>query len=394
MAGPRVIARALGALATPALLGAASPREVEAGRDIYELGTGRSAIATRFMGGAWLPVGPASACRACHGDGAAGGSEGTIVAPDLTGAAAALGGKSAGWLAEALTRARGRDGRHLSAAMPTYRMDRRDIAALADYLRALPAVPTAGVEPRRVTIRIVTAGAGLDEPAQRALMAQLDAVGANLRRSGGLYGRDLAFTMEAGGDALLDLAWRGGDAARPTFAVHERSAGVDCGTVDPADGDQVRAVAAWSERQGQPATVIDGNAPGDVSGKATILRRGAAFPPASLASAAIVYAPARSPLHGAGAGGAPTVRMFVPGDIEARSARAREIGREGVADPRAALVVAVYLEAAGQIVAVLKDEGRRLYRMRICDSLRRMARSRQSVSIIEGSKVTVIAATD
>ena len=391
--------RPLLCIALPLLFGAqAGPtnddRAIAIGRDIYERALGHDPVTVRFAGGDWMPATQAHACRSCHGDSGEGGSEGTIVAPALPPLAAKAGDRWPVWLDNALLRHKGLDGHPLNAGMPDYRLSPSDKVMLGAYLRALPQVEVPGVNANTITIRVTSRHSGLSPAGERMLFAELAKLALSINDQGGIFGRRLHFSGQAANsDVLLDLAWRLDSAASaPTLTIQpladNQRGGFTCGSLDPPEAERTRTLIDWSEKQGLPAGLAgDG---GVMAGKAVVIPHDYSHAPQELSRASVIYAPADIAKRWPPAMQSGQVRIYAPGDLAKRSTSAETLIHENAANPRDALVTGIYLEGGALIVSTLKDTGRRIRRMRFCDTLRNLSRSGQSISIIADNNVIVV----
>lgn len=364
---------------------------IDAGRDIYETAQGARPIMVRSGDAEWRSAGPRDACRACHGDSGEGGSEGTIAAPALAGVRD--GPAVRGWLLEALTRHRGDRGRGLGPAMPRYRLDDRDLAELAAYVAALPRVPTPGVAADSVTIGVDTDGAGLADGARQVLMAELDAIGAEAN----LFGRAIGFTSRPDAPRIVTIALDRTPRTRsPTLTIRAEAGtaqapgAIGCGSLDPGAAERLNATITWVERQGLAARVINADGEPPRSEETVIYAQGVAVSPDVASRARRAFVPAETAAGWQQPVAAAGLSLVAPGDINARSATARRLLDGGAVDPREAIVIAAHLEAATTVIDALRGEGRKLRRMALCDSLRTLALTRQSVSLIADGQAEVV----
>lgn len=385
----RLVLAVLAALFSAA---ASTSKPIDQGRDIYELGQGSAPIIVKQGNSGWQPATSANACRACHGDSGEGGIEGTISAPLLadTPDETAVYRK----LNSALFQHRRADGGTLGAAMPRYRMSEADLHALATYVAALPGAPSPGVSSNAITIGLSTAGSPIGAEARVTLQKSLAALAGN---SPGLFGRTVRFANEAENAGLITIAWNAdGPSRQPTFLLRpdlpsgqEHPAPI-CAALDPDHASRQRATADWLERQGSSVVVADTTRPAAGGTDAVIYPADIAVSPADLARFASVYIPAETVSRWPDADRPANVLIVSPGDIEQRVAAARRIMAEERVTSQEALVIAVYLEAAGQVMESLRGEGRRVRRMSLCDELSSLAKSRQTLSIINGDKVALV----
>ncbi|QWT16513.1 c-type cytochrome [Sphingobium xenophagum] len=391
-------------LALLTLAAAADGPQIDKGRDVYELARGSEPITVRLAAGGWQAAQPAQACRACHGDTGEGLSEGTISAPALMLAARGSQEETAAWLEAALVRGRGRQGKALAPEMPRYRLGRDDILALSTYLHALPDVTAPGVSATELTIRVSLAGAALSDAARNVLASKLEALGERVRADGGIFGRNPKFDLDAisAPVPLIVLAWRADSerssfpivSLRPAVAAEDGLSRLQCGSLDPAADDQMRAVELWASRQGLEPTSVAAATTGDLTGKAVVLMPSARIAPSALTAARIVFAPAELAARWTATQRPEHLRIVAGGNMETRAAAARALLADGVQDPREAMAIAVYLEGASAIIDTLRLSGRRLRRVGFCDSVRATVRSGQAVTIIDGASTTILSATD
>lgn len=364
------------------------------GRDIYELARGQNPITVQFEGGEWMPATQGHACRSCHGDSGEGASEGTIAAPALPPLAATAGKRWPNWLDNALLRHQALDGQPLNAAMPRYRLSPSDKAMLGSYLRALPHVEVPGLSANSLAIGVAPEQSGLGPAGEQLLFAELDKLALTVNGLGGIFGRRVQFTRTPTSTAaLIDLAWRADNAPRtPTLSVQgpatAQSIGLACGSLDPGEAQRARTLADWSQRQGRPA-IVAGEAPA-TAGTTVVVAPHASILPADLVHAATVYAPADIAKRWGAAVAPDRLRIYAPGDMGQRAATARLLIDQHGADPRDAMVTAVYLEGASLILTALENSGRRIRRASFCDTVRTLSRSRRVLSVMTGDNVAVV----
>ncbi|NOG72281.1 c-type cytochrome [Roseicella sp. DB1501] len=211
--------RARAAWAAILLAASAGGAAAQSGRALYQghapFAAGREATANR------LPPAHA-ACANCHGADAAGRREGGVVAPPLGWAALTRPGQGAGAYAEAaalraaVTHGIGRDGRSLDPAMPRYRLEAGEWAALLDYLRiaGTPADRPPGVAADHVALGTVLPLSGRAAATGAAVLAGLEAGLAEAR----VHGRRLVLQAVDGASLGTVPAVRR-LLARPVFAL-------------------------------------------------------------------------------------------------------------------------------------------------------------------------------
>lgn len=359
---------------------------VENGRNIYELGLGSAPIAVRFGKGPWKSAGSRQACRACHGDSAEGGSEGGVTAPTLT--AHQLDRPAlAAWLSRAVNEHRASDGKPLSDAMPRYRMDKTDVAALAAYLEALPSIPASGVSATEIRVLVDPTGSPLSQAGRAVLDEELSGLSRNFSRTGGLFGRTVTYVVAQPGEqpssAVVDIVWRSVDArsSRPALSVRAGTVSADgCGSLDPALPVHAAAIEDWIRTNRRPwgeSTVI---LEGDTAQVGRAVLSGT-VPVVAAEVAARLLPGDRSQ----------TMAILSPGDLARRTAEARALMNRHAIGAEEALAIAVYLEAAGLVQDTVQGVGRRVRRMALCDALRSSARTRQVATLVSGSQTDVIA---
>lgn len=189
--------------------------EAPDGRRFYEQGIGVSGLVVRaYIGEGSTPV-PASAvtCTFCHGPDGRGRPEGGLNPPDIRWATLSKpyghthrdqgGREHPAFDEESLFRALadGTDpaGNPLAPAMPRYVVSREDIAALADYLRALDNPRERGITPDRVTMGTVVPADGPAAEAGLVLRSLMTALMDDINGAGGIHGRQMHLvTIEAG----------------------------------------------------------------------------------------------------------------------------------------------------------------------------------------------------
>ncbi|MFM5908072.1 MAG: c-type cytochrome [Novosphingobium sp.] len=371
---------------------ASTSQPIEQGRDIYELGRGGAPIMVRQGRSGWQDATSANACRSCHGDSGEGGSEGTISAPVLASSTDQAGVYAK--LRSALFQHRSANGGSLGAAMPRYRMSEGDLQALASYIAALPGAPSPGVSTKAITISLSTVGAPISPEARAILQKALAGLAAG---SSELFGRTVRFADEAEGEGLITVAWNEAVQSRqpvfrlrPDGASNAKQQAPGCGTLDADHASRQRATADWLERQGVSYTVAVAAGQSGTDAAAVIYPADLAVLPTQLAGFASAYVPAETVSRWPGTDRPANLSIVSPGNIEQRVAAARRIIAEDRVTSQEALIIAVYLEAASQVIDSLRAEGRRVRRMSLCDQLGNLAKSRQTLSIITGDKVTLV----
>lgn len=173
------------AAATPWAAMAAPPETPAPGLAIYRDGDGIEAL---LLDGRLRAPGQRFACAGCHGADAEGGGEGATVFPAIGWQRLADPGRAGGpydasGLARALREGVAPDGRRLGPAMPRYRIDDGQIAALVSHLRTVADDQRRGVTPTAIRLGI----AGADPIARQGLLA----AAARFNRAGGAFGRQL-----------------------------------------------------------------------------------------------------------------------------------------------------------------------------------------------------------
>ena len=397
--------RHLGAAMAAALILAASPPTVpvETGRDIYEFAAGNDVIDVRMQGGEWLPARQGQACAACHGASGEGGSEGGVAAPPLDRFTAMEPGAAERRVQRALKDHRGADGRSLGLAMPYYRMSPRDLAALVTYLRSLPHSPAPGVDTSTITIDVVTQGSPLSDAGLAVLSSVLDQAAAEAAH-GGLFGRTIRFAINRdpteGGRGLIGIVWLpGGEGRETALAVRTANSAAHnaddstgptrCGTLDPPAAEREHALASALEARGE--VVVFGDAAEDgTNARSVIVQRADAPELRSVPALATVYAPAELVARLAPSDRAAGLRIVTPGDIARRAQAAQVLAAQTTLGPAEALAVAVYAEAAKVLVDAISRQGHRMTRIAVCNSVRDLARSRWSISVVSGNQAELV----
>ena len=377
----------------------ATADQQRAGRDIYNEGFGRDPIMVRLVEGQWQPAKGRFTCRACHGEGGEGSSEGGIAAPALQASRGDRPG-GAGWLAAAVVRHRSGDGRKLGDAMPLYRMTDRDLTALSAYVDRFPDVPISGMTPRTITIGLNIVGAPLTPSGRQRLAEKADALAASVKGEGGIYGRVIRFEMldqaHAGtANTLIRLGWTAtADTAPLTFVIQGNGEGdAPCGSADPSREQMVLAVADSIRMEGLVPTAITGvdNPEGGSTGAGIILSRFDGWEDRALGSDRIYLSPELATALASRVGEA-NIYTVAPGDISRRAATAQKLLEDGINGPRDAMAIAVYLEAIDVVIEVLRTNGRRVQPYATCEAIKRLASARQQVSVIHGQDVKTFAA--
>ena len=164
---------------------------VAAGQRLYREGLGTSGHPVDALVQGDVPVlGTQMTCQSCHGRSGMGAIEGgripsalvgpVLYAPDPQRRRPAY---SDGTLARALREGIDSAGRSLDPLMPRFRIEDRDVAALAAYLRQLGAAPSPGVGPTSLRFATVVAGEVATD-VQQAMIEVVKAFVADRNRSG------------------------------------------------------------------------------------------------------------------------------------------------------------------------------------------------------------------
>ena len=253
---------------------AAELTEIEArGKQIYVTGTspsGQDIVALVGVDGFELPA-SSMTCASCHGLDGRGRPEGGVVPSDIT------------WAH--LTKAYGHDhsygrqhpafdlagvetairtgvdpaGNRLDLAMPAFRIEDDDLAALIAYLRRIETDYDPGVTPEILRIATLLPDAGPMAPLGAAMRGVLDAYVASVNAGGGINGRQIeleVITWDASPDSTLQ-ALRSRIAANDVFALLSPfSAGIETELVRLAEDNELPVIAPYT-LQPPPASALE-----------------------------------------------------------------------------------------------------------------------------------------
>jgi ABC-type branched-subunit amino acid transport system substrate-binding protein len=200
----RAAALALLLPAAAAAAGALTPAETR-GREIYLHGRSAAGRAIGAFFGADEGSEIAASvlpCASCHGTDGRGVSEGTVAPADIRGSVlgapfvAADGVRrrtayDAATLARAVREAVDAGGSPLSAVMPHYRIDDRDLDDLLAYLRRLGNEPQPGLDDAAISIATIVPLSGPRAPIGEAVRGAVGGLLDDINAQGGLFGRKL-----------------------------------------------------------------------------------------------------------------------------------------------------------------------------------------------------------
>ncbi|MBL8259929.1 MAG: cytochrome c [Candidatus Competibacteraceae bacterium] len=379
---------------TPLLL-AAGGGEFDVGRSIYREGQGQDPIVARHREFD-VDLEPRNrACARCHGADGGGTREGGVVAPPLTGARGMSPDGALEWLTAALSTGRGLGGRALKSVMPAYGLSERDQRALAAYLRTLPYPPEPGLAADSLRLGVTLDGAGLDAEATAAvgllMQREIDAI----NRQGGLFGRQLVLADRDLAGVVVTMAWAADPAATgPRFSVRppvsDRAQEIACGVLHPPVSEQARWLAQHLNERGRRVRIVEAearDAPSAGEAEAIIYKGRDIALAAGMANNKTGDIFAFSDLVGgqlSSAAQAP-LTLVTPIDIRAQMRRVEQLQRDEAAmglSPRTASIALEMLRALAIVATALKQQGRRLTGVELCQRISVLARESWRFSLL------------